>query len=512
MGVQRRNQPSGATPENGVKIREVALDADAATLEYYKDPANLSDLTLPNDSSFRIPTGVQLPPRSPDSLYNERDVKELMDRAPNKVVRALFNAPSVQRLLEIYQMAARFTVRGESMDHVRAVHVGLTSESAVRIGAQLGLEHKEILKLSVAALLHDLRHPPLAHQGEYIIRQFDPKFDHDEIDLTSPDYKDIAKILWRFKISPKEISDILSDHGSKQNAHLRFIVKECADRIAYLKLDSRNSGLTAEVKGWIDQAADRFERSLSLITRPDGSKYVATQDKESLKLLLTARRIIFENEAQHPASIVVNQILIHAATRAVEGGAFVGSDGKFDVSGFAKLTDKEVLPILRHFAAEAHSWLEKGIERAVTPVMAFRISDLTAEGKKFVQSDAFQKMVRAELSDILPKDFESCFACTTLADDKSVRMLGFRKEAGAKPTGSVMLTCASPMPESRRFAFVVIANDAGESAQDESARRLHQLMRPYLKKNAEPLTDLIFSDLAPKLYRGTPLSRSMRES
>lgn len=512
MGVQRRNQHPGGTLENGVKIREVNLDADASTLQYYQDPTSLRDLTFPKDPSFRAPTGVQLPPRSPDSLYNERDVQELIERAPNRVVKELFNTPSVQRLLEIYQMAARFTVRGESMDHVRAVHVGLTAESAVRIGENLGLGQREIVKLSVAALLHDLKHPPLAHQGEYIIHKFDPSFDHDNIDLTCPEYKDVAKVLWRFKISPKEISDILREDGSKQNAHLRFIVKECADRIAYLKLDSRNSGLSTEVKEWIDYVADRFERGLVLTQRLDGLGYVATNDKESLRLLLSARRIIFENEAQHPAAITVNHILIHAVSKAVEGGAFLGSDGKFDVAAFAKLTDKDVIPVLRNFAPEAYRWLQGGIERNVTPAMAFRLSDMTAEGRRFVQSEGFQKSIRELLADLLPKDYEACFACTTLADDKSVRMLGFRKESGAKPGTPIMLTCDSPMPETRRFAFVVLANDMGEAAQDEAAARIHLMMRPYLKKSAEPLTDLIFSDLAPRLYSGTPLSRSAKGS
>ncbi len=194
-----------------------------------------------------------------------------------KIELALIDTPVFQRLRGLRQLArVNFVFPGA--EHSRYVHslgvlyiMGLMTEHLQKQGV---LNEDDVVKLRVAALLHDIGHYPLSHLGESVygycldnqnatnIVEVRPsvneKFLYEMASSHSRSAnhehlgkyivihnRDISKVLWENGLDPLEIGEIFTgEYGSRNMVYTQLLHSSLdADRLDYLLRDSYQTGV-----------------------------------------------------------------------------------------------------------------------------------------------------------------------------------------------------------------------------------------------------------------------------
>lgn len=191
----------------------------------------------------------------------------------------LINLPIFQRLRGLRQLA-RVNYVFPGAEHSRFVHslgvlyiMGLMTEHLLKQYANL-ITEEDVVKMRVAALLHDIGHYPLSHLGEcvygyckdnidiaptlvcgldnedkplYEIAASHSKAAHHELlgKYIVINHHDICRILAKYNLDPTEIAEIFTGEiGSKNMVYSQLLHSSLdADRLDYLLRDSYQTGV-----------------------------------------------------------------------------------------------------------------------------------------------------------------------------------------------------------------------------------------------------------------------------
>lgn len=197
--------------------------------------------------------------------------------AVTKMELEIIDTPIFQRLRGLRQLA-RVNLVFPSAEHSRYVHslgvlyiMGLMTEHLLKQGM---LSEDDVIKMRVAALLHDIGHYPLSHLGESVysyckdnenatnIVELESKTDEKHLyEITSSHSKsahhehlgkyivinhhEISGILKKYGLNPVEIGEIFTgEYGSRNMVYTQLLHSSLdADRLDYLLRDSYQTGV-----------------------------------------------------------------------------------------------------------------------------------------------------------------------------------------------------------------------------------------------------------------------------
>lgn len=197
--------------------------------------------------------------------------------AVTKMELEIIDTPIFQRLRGLRQLA-RVNLVFPSAEHSRYVHslgvlyiMGLMTEHLLKQGM---LSEDDVIKMRVAALLHDIGHYPLSHLGESVysyckdnenatnIVELESKTEEKHLyEITSShsksahhehlgkyiviNHREISGILKKYGLNPVEVGEIFTgEYGSRNMVYTQLLHSSLdADRLDYLLRDSYQTGV-----------------------------------------------------------------------------------------------------------------------------------------------------------------------------------------------------------------------------------------------------------------------------
>ncbi len=365
----------------------------------------------------------------------------------SRVSRELLKTPEFKRLDGLIQMHSFYTSFGESFDHTRLPHCLVAAEIARNIALHAGLPEQEVLLAEVAALSHELGTSPLSHAGERVLDEYlreNPEaskregFDHDEHVLDILKRPHFEKILRAEGITPSQITEILDDRSENPRyQHLNFLVKEVADRLAYLVVDLGKAAKhdmalhRNQLRCWqIATDLGSFLRRIHqvkengrklLLFREDaiwksvkrGPGVYAREPRGHLVEALKFRKALFQNYSAHPGAMLVNRVLRSGIRELFDSGAM-------DPDEFKEMTDKQVLQRYREFGKGRFvEYLEGNVDEAFEPLLAFRLSQFK-DSVAPADLEACQDLIEEHIAAKFGIDRDQVFAFYTPDYSKSV--------------------------------------------------------------------------------------------
>lgn len=227
-------------------------------------------------------------------MHRVRDpIHGFIDLRP--VEAALVDTRAFQRLRRVKQLGLTHLVY-PGAEHSRFAHslgachvAGMLTESLQRAGwkGDAGL-------VRVAALLHDLGHPPFSHAGERGVP-------HEEMTLRLVRGGEIAAVLRAHDVDPDAVAAAI-DGGPDPVAHALVSGQLDADRMDYLLRDARMCGVR-----YGEYDLPRLVESLVL--GPDGTIAVRGPGLHAVEGLLLARYSMFQQVYFHRTRRVLDLLL-----------------------------------------------------------------------------------------------------------------------------------------------------------------------------------------------------------
>jgi putative nucleotidyltransferase with HDIG domain len=366
------------------------------------------------------------------------------------------------RLDSIRQFTIFYSERGRGLSHSRYEHSVFVLENADLIAQKLGLGAGERELVRLAALLHDIGHTPFSHAGEDIAATFDPgqPFDHDEHGLGIIRGGEIGAILRARGVDPEDVALVLDDSGDGgRYGHLRFLVKECADRFGYLVRDFQGTDFSRELKEKVKEVVLSVYESLYI---ENGRVYVT--DTAPMAESLALRNLLYQEYSAHPVGRLTREVL-----RAAVGDLL--ARGALTLQQFIGKTDGEVMGL---FEEKYQRWLLDGVDRSFVPAGAVQFSSLTVEGQSELAAPDFQESLQKEIEGLIPGD--RFFLIKTPEYGKRVGC--FLKHENGVTECRVLNSPASP---DSRFLYLVVDRDVeptiGKQISDLFAARTARLLR-----------------------------------
>jgi HD superfamily phosphohydrolase len=246
-------------------------------------------------------------------------------------VLEIVDTPVFQRLRRIRQLSAAYLVY-PGATHTRFSHslgtMHLMSRAAGILVSRglIGKDEEEVLK--IAALLHDVGHPPMSHTLELYYRRTGWRLSHEELGAMVIENDPVLRERIKYHgYSPSEIAGIIRGiHSSPLYASLLSSDVD-VDRMDYLLRDSRHTGI---VYGLID--AERILSMLLVDYRSRaGYEYKAVQALENFYL---ARLHMYQAVYYHKTITGYELLIAELYARILEEG---GLRNKLSPEGLASM-------------------------------------------------------------------------------------------------------------------------------------------------------------------------------
>ncbi|AEH06502.1 HD domain-containing protein [Methanothermococcus okinawensis] len=266
---------------------------------------------------------------------------------------SLIDTPEFQRLRNIKQTGLTCMVY-PSANHTRFEHSIGTMHVAGEISKNLEDVDRELIR--IAALLHDIGHPPFSHtleicgyNHEYITRKKIKKMDFESY-------------------TPNEVIDVLQSKGF-EGALLSGDVD--ADRMDYLLRDSYHTGVAY---GSIDYA--RLIRCMVLLDDIRPKLGVLGKGLIAVESLLIARYQMYPTVYMHPTSRIAEIMLKNATIYGL-------NEKLFNLNDLSTMDDIDLVATLRRSSDEECNKLIKMLDKRhlFKNILTFRYDDLTPEEK-----------------------------------------------------------------------------------------------------------------------------------
>jgi HD superfamily phosphohydrolase len=247
-----------------------------------------------------------------DRLYGLIEYSELEEE--------VLNTQILQRLRRVKQLALAELVY-PSAGHSRFEHVVGVMHLAGRMATSLKVDGEIAKIIRLAALLHDVGHPPFSHTSELVLQKFTPKSLVEGLDVEAI-HEAITLNILEFD---EELNHCLKAHQIEQIAALikpgpRSILKEIvsgpldADKLDYIHRDAIQAG--------VSYGAFDLEKVLNCLTPiKDGSEeYVGVLEEGTwaIEQLLLAKYHMHAQVYHHKIRRITDAMLVRGLTLAVQ--------------------------------------------------------------------------------------------------------------------------------------------------------------------------------------------------
>ena len=222
-----------------------------------------------------------------DELHGFVELGELEQRLVDTLV--------FQRLRRVRQLSAAFLAYPGAV-HTRFSHSLGAMHLAGRIGGRLAkaglIPEDEVELLRVAALLHDIGHPPMSHTIEMYYKRRFSEATHErlgyEIIVGDPE---VSEILSTSPYTPREVADLAVGRHANRVYSMLVSGDLDVDRLDYLLRDAKHTGVAY---GMID-----LERIVSTLTVAGGGLALEVKGISALDSFYVARLHMYQAVYYH---------------------------------------------------------------------------------------------------------------------------------------------------------------------------------------------------------------------
>jgi hypothetical protein len=240
----------------------------------------------------------------------------------------LLDTSEMQRLRGIKQLGFAYLVY-PTASHSRFEHSLGTYHLAGRVSRQAGLKEKDIQKVQMAALLHDIGHGPFSHTTEVAVSDHINVM-HEEKTVELIKKSQIADILKKNGYDATEIANIAT--GNKLPLSEIVSSEIDVDRMDYLVRDAYYTGAAY---GVID-----LDRLILTSTLHKGKLRIKESGLSAVEALVFARYLMYPAVYQHHTSRIANSMFSAAIVECLK-------DGLFSAEEIYQMDDIELISRLR---------------------------------------------------------------------------------------------------------------------------------------------------------------------
>jgi HD superfamily phosphohydrolase len=361
-----------------------------------------------------------------DPIYGRVDLSELE--------HIIINTPEMARLRRIQQLGLA-DLAFPGANHTRFEHSVGTLFIADKIARALGLSEEEIVKVRLAALLHDIGHSAFSHVVESVLKRnpaYQPvmsgkKFVNHEMFsryIISNLFLTKQEIAQRTGNASSFFSDIAKmatgDIDALAVPYLTQIISNDidADRIDFLLRDSYHTGVSL---GLVD--VDQIVGSLSLF---GGRLVLGGREGYEEDMAITAAESMLIARAHHYSAIIHNPrtqgarvMLLHALENALSRYAASGNDVKSIVfSFFTSYNDGDLLNFIEANGDAGAKKLILNIRNGsiCNAVSRFTHKNLNPKTRMALSTIARNGVAKKMFEDELAKRFGKQYGASVLVD------------------------------------------------------------------------------------------------
>jgi len=361
-----------------------------------------------------------------DPIYGRVDLSELE--------HIIINTPEMARLRRIQQLGLA-DLAFPGANHTRFEHSVGTLFIADKIARALGLSVEEIVKVRLAALLHDIGHSAFSHVVESVLKRnpaYQPvmngkKFVNHEMFsryIISNSFLTKQEIAQRTGNASSFFSDIAKmatgDIDALPVPYLTQIISNDidADRIDFLLRDSYHTGVSL---GLVD--VDQIVGSLSLF---GGRLVLGGREGYEEDMAITAAESMLIARAHHYSAIIHNPrtqgarvMLLHALENALSRYAASGNDVKSIVFSFFTLyNDGDLLNFIEANGEAGAKKLILNIRNGsiCNAVSRFTHKNLNPKTRMALSTIARNGVAKKMFEDELAKRFGKQYGASVLVD------------------------------------------------------------------------------------------------
>jgi uncharacterized protein len=233
---------------------------------------------------------------------------------------ALVQTPEFQRLWGIRQTGFAHLVF-PGANHTRLEHSLGTFWVAGQMAAHLGLGAPDTLRVTVAALLHDLGHGPFSHTLDVpmfeVLGHGHETISRERIEGTDPGWPagevEVPHVLERHRLEPRAVADLVDPPSVARDRPLfRQILHGAidADRIDYLQRDAYYTGVG---HGAIDAV-----RLLDTVRAARGRLVFAEKGRSAVEGFLVGRALMYSSVYYHK-TVRAAEMMAQAAVERMPG-------------------------------------------------------------------------------------------------------------------------------------------------------------------------------------------------